>query len=137
VLGRQHLPLAIQGQAIGHARRIRGELRALRQAAPAHDPLIGNIAEEEGGAPPHRPFGKAQAARNACEGGLRGNERVQVWVAYVQRDRPAAAGRLCPDVTETSRHGEAADGSRESQQVPTGETGMWRHGVPPFGQEMA
>ena len=87
--------------------------------------------------PPHRPFGKSQAARNAREGSLGSNKRVQVRVAHVQRDRPAAAGRLRPDVTETTRHGEAAAGHRKPQQVSTRETVMSLHGVPPFWQEMA
>ena len=47
VLRRQHLALAVQGQAIGHPRGVGGQLRALRQAAPAHDTLVRNVAEEQ------------------------------------------------------------------------------------------
>src|SRR5215813_7016613 len=56
VLRRQNPALAVQGQAIGVPRGVGRQLRALRQAAPAHDTLVGNIAEEQGGPTPHRPF---------------------------------------------------------------------------------
>src|SRR5213076_1679746 len=110
VLGYQHLAVTVQGQPIGAPRGVGGQFRALRQAAPAYDPLVGNIAEEQGGAPPHRPFGKPQAARNPREEGLGGNKRVQVRVAYVQRDLPASSCRLRPHVMDTTSHGETADG---------------------------
>ena len=85
VLRRQHLALAIQGQTIGHARGIGGQLRALRQAAPAHDPLIRNVAEEQGGTTPHWPFGKPQAASDALDGGVGGNEIVESRVVHFER----------------------------------------------------
>ena len=45
VLRREHPSLAIQSQAVGHARGEGGQFGTLRQPAPAHDALVRDIAE--------------------------------------------------------------------------------------------
>jgi hypothetical protein len=71
VLRRQYASPAIQGQAVGRAPGVGRQLRALRQPAPARDALVRDVAEEEIGAAPHRPFGEPEPARDAIDGGVR------------------------------------------------------------------
>jgi hypothetical protein len=77
VPGRQHSALAIQRQAIGHPRGIGGQLRALRQPAPAYNTFIGNIAKEQVCTAPYRAFRKPQPAGDALDGGVGGNQIMQ------------------------------------------------------------
>jgi hypothetical protein len=85
VLCREHLSPAVEGQAIGHAGGVRGQLRALGQAAPAGDTLVRDVAEEEATAAPYRPFRERKPAGHALDGCVGSDEIVQARVLHFQR----------------------------------------------------
>ena len=85
VLRRQHPSLAVERQPVGHADGVGGQLRPFGQPPPAHDALVGDVAEEQGARAPHGALGEGQSAGDALDGRVRRDEIVQASIARFQR----------------------------------------------------
>jgi hypothetical protein len=61
------MPLPIERETVRHAGGIGRQLGPLGQAPPAHDALVGNVAEQQRAAAPDRALGEREPAGNAID----------------------------------------------------------------------